>query len=543
MSLTYVTAFLNIYKGDGQGKSLADRLGYALPLLNSKIPLIVYCSACYLDQVRALCRGRAQIEFHVCELADTETYRMLEPFRERVPTERNHEKDTFEFLVLMNAKAEFVSKVAKRNPFGTSHFAWIDFSIFHVLKNPLVGQCRLEQLCSTPPICPFVIPGCWDRQGHVSADAIHWRFCGGFYIGTRVAVQQFYQYHKIYLPKAFHKCSWEVNYWAAIEKGEPNFPMIWYKADHNDSILEVPESLCVQKGTDSVLWLSKRGRSGSYPYPPLAGYEPTSSSFLEHGGQLFLNVRYVNYELTPEGLYIIHDSKGQIKTQNVLLRLTGYETISSAALLSVKTDLPILSETIQGLEDLRLYSEEGGIRFIGTQQQYSEGGKNRMVTGTLEVSNASLSGLRVIEPPWFTGCEKNWIPIGKGRFIYQWFPFQIGEVRGNRLEIVQTTATPALFHKVRGSTTFHELEEGLVGVVHWSEERQPRHYYHMLVLLDKGTLNPVQRSDPFVFGRIGIEFCIGMAVRGSDFQFWYSQHDRDPVWLVVPRTELPMRPI
>jgi hypothetical protein len=34
-----------------------------------------------------------------------------------------------------------------------------------------------------------------------------------------------------------------------------------------------------------------------------------------------------------------------------------------------------------------------------------------------------------------------------------------------------------------------------------------------------------------------------MAVRGSEFQFWYSQHDRDPVWLVVPRNELTMRPI
>jgi hypothetical protein len=537
MSLTYVTAFLNIYKEVGQGKTLADRLGYALPLLNSKIPLIVYISPCYLDEVRTLCQGRSQIEFHVCKLTDTATYRMLESFRDKIPANRNHEKDTFEFLVLMNAKAEFVSQVAERNPFQTSHFAWIDFSIFHVLKNPLLGQQRLEQLCSTPPTSSLVIPGCWDKQGSVSADAIHWRFCGGFYIGTQAAVKQFYEYHKTYLPKAFDKCSWEVNYWAHIEQAEPTFPFSWYKADHNDSILEVPESL-------SILWLTKRAtKTGTYPYPPLAGYHPTSSSFLELGTQQFLNVRYVNYRLTPDGMYIIHDSKGQLKTQNVLLRLTGYETISSGAPLSVVTDLPILSETIQGLEDIRLYSEGDQIRFIATQQQFCEGGKNRMALGTLDVSNASLSALRVIEPPWPTGCEKNWIPVGQGRFIYQWYPFQIGEVRGNHLVIVQNTATPAVFQKVRGSTIFHEVEEGLVGVVHWSEEGRPRHYYHMLVLLDRVSLNPIRRSDPFVFGRIGIEFCIGMAVRDGAFQFWYSQHDRDPVWLVVPRSELPMRPI
>jgi hypothetical protein len=63
----------------------------------------------------------------------------------------------------------------------------------------------------------------------------------------------------------------------------------------------------------------------------------------------------------------------------------------------------------------------------------------------------------------------------------------------------------------------------------------------MLVLLDKSTLVPLANSVPFVFGRIGIEFCIGFAVRGAEFQFWYSQHDRDPVWLVVPRTVLPLR--
>jgi len=437
----------------------------------------------------------------------------------------------------MNAKAEFVSQVAGRNPFGTKHFAWIDFSIFHVLKNPLLGQRRLEQLCSTPPTYPLVVPGCWNKQGSVSGNAIHWRFCGGFYIGTQAAVKQFYEYHKTYLPKAFDKCSWEVNYWAYIEQAEPTFPFSWYKADHNDSILEVPESLCVQ-------WLTKSAtKTGTYPYPSLTGYEPTSSSFLEHGDQQFLNVRYVNYRLTPEGLYMIYDSKGQIKTQNVLLRLTGYETMSSGALLSVVTDLPTLNETIQGLEDIRIYSEGEQIRFIATQQQFCEGGKNRMTLGTLDVSNSSLSGLRIIEPPWPTRCEKNWIPVGQGRFIYQWYPFQIGVVQGNQLDILQTTATPAVFEKVRGSTTFHEIEEGLIGVVHWSEERKPRHYYHMLVLLDRVSLNPIRRSDPFVFGRIGIEFCIGMAVRGSEFQFWYSQHDRDPVWLVVPQTELPMRPI
>jgi len=360
-------------------------------------------------------------------------------------------------------------------------------------------------------------------------------------MGTQEAVKQFYEHHKTYLPKAFEGCTWEVNYWAVIERAEPTFPIGWYKADHNDSILEIPDSLFIQSPEPPVLWLTKKAiRSGSYDYPVLPGYQPTSSSFLEYEGQQFLNVRYVNYTQTPEGMYIINDPRHHLKTENRLFVLENYETVVQSSPLKVVTDLPVTGESIQGLEDIRLY---GQLKFIATQQQYSATCQSRMVIGSVDLSGSLLTDLAVLEPPHPTNCEKNWIPIQKDLFIYQWHPFQIGKVVSGRLEIVQTVETPPSFQKVRGSTTFHEVEEGLIGLVHWSEECHPRHYYHMLVLLDKKTLEPIQRSDPFVFGRIGIEFCIGMAVRGSEFQFWYSQHDRDPVWLVVPRSELPMRPI
>lgn len=549
MSLTYVTAFLHIYKGEKPvlGRTLTDRLAYALPLLHSKIPLVLFISPCYLEAVQALCPSSSQIQFQICELADTETYRLLEPFQTNIPVHRNHEKDTFEFLALMNAKAEFVSKVAEQNPFGTAHFAWVDFSIFHVLKNPLVSQKRLEQLCSSTLAQSLVIPGCWDTRPGVSKDNVHWRFCGGFYMGTQAAVKQFYEFHKVYLPKAFEGCTWEVNYWAVIERAEPTFPIGWYKADHNDSILEVPESLFLQSPEPPVLWLTKKAtRSGRYDYPSLPGYQPTSSSFLEFQGQQFLNVRYVNYTQTPEGMYIINDPRNFLRTENRLCVLENYETVVQSSFLKIVTDLPVTGESIQGLEDVRLYESEGQLKFIATQQQYSATRQSRMTIGTVDVLESLLTDLAVLDPPHPTNCEKNWIPIqkdGQDLFIYQWHPFQIGKVTEGRLEIVQTVETPSSFQKVRGSTTFHEVAEGLIGLVHWSEERHPRHYYHMLVLLDKETLEPIERSGPFVFGRIGIEFCIGMAVRGCEFQFWYSQHDRDPVWLLVPRSELPMRPI
>jgi hypothetical protein len=553
MSLTYVTAFLKIYEVDDDtpviGRTLATRIEWARPLLNSTLPLVVFISPCYLSTVQAICGGRPQIQFCPIELKETETWALLAPFKDKIPTFRNQEKDTFEFLALMNAKAEFVASVAKRNPYDTSQFAWVDFSIFHVLQNAPVSQRRLEALCSSEltPEHPLVIPGCWVKQTHIPCNAIHWRFCGGFYMGLRDAVLQFYELHKTYLPIAFDGCAWEVNYWAHIEQKEPTFRISWFKAGHEDTILMVPNEMFAKLPEGPVLWLTKlANRTGAYVYTALDGYHPTSSSFVEFQGTEFLNVRHVNYTLTPQSQYIIQDPRGRLRTQNYLLRLKGVDSVESSSFLQVETTCPTFCEEIQGLEDIRLYSFGNQLKFIATQRQWSPSRQNRMAIGVLDCSENVFRDIQIVEPPSPTNCEKNWIPIekdGQECFIYQWYPFQIGHLEGNRLQILQTVETNRLFQKVRGSTIFHRVEEGLLGLVHWSEEGAPRHYYHRLVMLDSATLVPVSVSDPFVFGRIGIEFCIGMAVRGPDLQFWYSQHDRDPVWLTVPRAALPMRPV
>jgi hypothetical protein len=267
---------------------------------------------------------------------------------------------------------------------------------------------------------------------------------------------------------------------------------------------------------------------------------------LEFGGQQLLNVRYVNYTQTPQGAYIINDANGHLKTQNGILRLKGYEEVESAQPMTAVVNYPTMCLNIQGLEDIRLYEFGQQVKFIATQRQWSPTQQNRMAIGTVMLDKGTYEDVQILEPPTPTGCEKNWIPLirdGVEHFIYQWYPYQIGIMKEGKLEIVQRMEMPRAFHKIRGSTLFTEVEEGLLGVVHYSEERSPRHYYHMLVLLNKETFCPMAQSQPFVFGRIGIEFCIGMAVRGADLQFWYSQHDRDPVWLVIPRMELPLHSI
>ena len=88
---------------------------------------------------------------------------------------------------------------------------------------------------------------------------------------------------------------------------------------------------------------------------------------------------------------------------------------------------------------------------------------------------------------------------------------------------------------MKGSAPFVEISEcELVGVIHFSEETKPRHYFHMLVVLDRETFKPIRYSEPFVFENIGIEFCIGFDVStDSKYLFWISQFDREPALITM----------
>jgi hypothetical protein len=128
-------------------------------------------------------------------------------------------------------------------------------------------------------------------------------------------------------------------------------------------------------------------------------------------------------------------------------------------------------------------------------------------------------------------------------FIYKWSPLEVGKVNPetNTLEITHSYPVQSpLFHKVRGSAPFVETAEGLLGIVHLSEEHGPRHYYHIMVLLDKETFRPIKYSRTFCFRTLGVEFCVGMRILGEKYVFWISRHDRDPMLVRVDMAEIPL---
>jgi hypothetical protein len=155
-----------------------------------------------------------------------------------LPTYRNLEKDTNEFMILMNSKTEFVKRAIENNVFQSTHFAWIDFGIYKIIKNVNTLQYLKDLVIEQPGLYMPVInnPYTFDFL------SVCWRFCGGFFIGDMESILNFhslYEKHFLNIIKENNVISWEINIWAHFER-EGYFNPNIYSSNHDDSMLLVP---------------------------------------------------------------------------------------------------------------------------------------------------------------------------------------------------------------------------------------------------------------------------------------------------------------
>lgn len=83
------------------------------------------------------------------------------------------------------------------------------------------------------------------RKCRFLKDYICWRFCGGFFIGDKNSLLSFYDVSIARFEEFLNltkKLVWEVNYWAWLELMGYISP-VWYLADHNDSIINIPTEI------------------------------------------------------------------------------------------------------------------------------------------------------------------------------------------------------------------------------------------------------------------------------------------------------------
>ena len=275
----------------------------------------------------------------------------------------------------------------------------------------------------------------------------------------------------------------------------------------------------------------------SYSYPLIRSYEPGSASMVEFRGKYYLNTRYVNYWYTSEGHFAVNDVIGNFKTKNMVSTLDkdlvpiDYHEIDESTI-----GFENKWSRCYGLEDIRLFVYRDTLYYLATNVNYTHDSVNSMIIGEYDPLKLEYRNSHFLHSPYKRCMQKNWIPLvwkDDLWFIYRWFPLEIGQLDETNTLVIHKTFPiddPA-FCDIRGSSGFVEYEEYLVGMVHYSIDGVPRNYFHRFVALDKESLEPKRYSDDFYFRKIGVEFCLSLAIVKGEYVCWISQMDRDPLML------------
>lgn len=153
-----------------------------------------------------------------------------------LPNNRNLEKDTKEFLILMNSKPYFLAKAKEYTTSDT--LVWIDFGILKITNDLDHFKRNFSQLKKYNKI---LIPGGIFSKNILDEnklmEGIFWRFLGGIIICPRELVDDFCIKTFMEVLKLLNKnkITWEVNIWANIEYENPDM-IHYYRADHNKSM-------------------------------------------------------------------------------------------------------------------------------------------------------------------------------------------------------------------------------------------------------------------------------------------------------------------
>jgi glycosyltransferase involved in cell wall biosynthesis len=256
-------------------------------------------------------------------------------------------------------------------------------------------------------------------------------------------------------------------------------------------------------------------------------FHPTSTCIFDFQGKTYHNVRFVNYAINQNtGGYSMkeggYSDNHKVRTRNCL-----WDGETALPMDESDNTLPRRDAHILGLEDVRVYRSNGGLKFVAVSNEHSE--RIRIVQGAYDALKHRLSDCTVLESPTNADCEKNWIPLHDDpRLIYRWHPFETYTVEGTALKLKDRYETPWFFQHVRGSAVPVKVGDELWALAHCVEYSTPRKYSHFFVSLDPKSLRPLAITLPFVFRAPGIEYCIGVRSVDDRLECIFSSWDDNP---------------
>lgn len=199
--VTFVTAYIDLLEDRSTEQSPEVRFNQFKRLARTGIKICLFTSSVYQSEASELCKDYPNVYLMPSiELTDTQTYLKTSSLQLSLPDQRKPSKDTYNYMVLINSKIEFTCTVMDINPFKSTHFAWIDFSIGHVISSDDTFS-RLININDSLKERMLVLPGCWSKElSHDQIEnvwnVVNWRFCGGFFLGDKDSIIDFYDYYQ-----------------------------------------------------------------------------------------------------------------------------------------------------------------------------------------------------------------------------------------------------------------------------------------------------------------------------------------------------------
>ena len=160
----------------------------------------------------------------------------------KLPERRNIAKDTIQYLSIQIMKMKLMNNASKYT--NSEYLAWIDFSIFHIVKNIDETYNKLKNISNSNNFIKSHIITPSPNSNTNYQDLFNnpiWYFAGGFFIGHKSLFENAYTKQLSLIKQYLPLITWEVNYWFMMKELFKT-----YYGDHNDTIFNIPISQFIE---------------------------------------------------------------------------------------------------------------------------------------------------------------------------------------------------------------------------------------------------------------------------------------------------------
>jgi hypothetical protein len=236
---TFVTAFI---RDVNKNRKMSDYIAFGEKLLLVSVPKVVFIDkSSYIEFFNG--KTFPLTYFILFELEEMYYYGMRDKITDFNLETGNHEKDTMEYIFVQCYKTEWVRKAIDKNVYSSQQFIWVDFGVFHMIRDETVLKNGFNQM-ATKSYSRLRIATCKFREYVCPYDVykrLTWNFAGSVFGGDANSLIEFADIVKKKIIETIeekHTIMWELCVWYLVKDVVPDL-YDCYICGHDFRILEL----------------------------------------------------------------------------------------------------------------------------------------------------------------------------------------------------------------------------------------------------------------------------------------------------------------